>query len=419
MPSRKTAGRMKGTEKELSTGLKVVFVSNYLNHHQIPFCRAMYKRTEGSFAFLQTEPMEEERLRMGWNDKVEEPYLKLFYREPEECSGLIRDAETVIFGGTDDESYIQERLKSGKLILRYSERIYKTGQWKAVSPRGLHRKYLDHTRYRNSEVYLLCAGAYVPSDFHIVGAYPNKMFCWGYFPEKKCYDLDKLMAEKGWEGKTYLLWSGRMIGWKHPELALETARYLKEKGLSFHLDMIGGGELEEKLKTLTEQYGLQQEVSFPGFMAPEEVRRHMERADIYLLTSDRQEGWGAVANESMNSGCALVADHMVGAAPYLIRQGINGFAYRDGDHKMLFETVEALARDPEKRKALGRAAYETITTQWNAETAAKRLCALIERLRSGKETSELSDSGVDGFLPCQSAPVISERKMFQYLNRRL
>ena len=37
-----------------------------------------------------------------------------------------------------------------------------------------------------------------------------------------------------------------------------------------------------------------------------------------------QEGWGAVVNEAMNSGCAVVADHMIGAAPWLIRQGENG-----------------------------------------------------------------------------------------------
>ena len=43
--------------------MKVVFVSNYINHHQIPFCNAMAKFLEGGFTFLQTEPMEEERVR--------------------------------------------------------------------------------------------------------------------------------------------------------------------------------------------------------------------------------------------------------------------------------------------------------------------------------------------------------------------
>ena len=422
--------------------MRFVFVSNYLNHHQIPFCRAMYRLMGGSFAFLQTEPVEEERVRMGWSSRVEEPYLRLYYEEPETCRELILQAQVVLFGGTDDESYIQERLQGGKPVIRYSERLYKTGQWKAISPRGLRKKYQDHTKYRNAQVYLLCSGAYVPSDFHIVRAYPGKMFCWGYFPEAKHYELDGLFAGKGYPTDTgekipYLLWSGRMVDWKHPELALQTAKYLKEKGIRFHLDMIGGGDLEAQLKEMAKEFGLNDMVSFLGFLTPAEVREHMEKAEVYLLTSDRQEGWGAVANEAMNSGCALVADHMIGAAPYLIRHGVNGCIYRDGDSGMLFRTVEELIKDPVRRNALGHRAYETITTVWNADFAARQLCTLLGRLLGKAWEDAYSDGAVDtisgvgipdgkdsggaapqGFFPCAPAPVISERKMFRYLTQK-
>ena len=46
--------------------LTVTFVSNYINHHQIPFCEAMRKRLGDSFVFVQMEEMEEERKKMGW-----------------------------------------------------------------------------------------------------------------------------------------------------------------------------------------------------------------------------------------------------------------------------------------------------------------------------------------------------------------
>lgn len=413
---------------------RFVFVSNYLNHHQIPFCRATYERLDGSFVFIQTEPMEEERLRMGWNGEIHEPYLELYYEKPKECAEWIREADVVLYGGTDEESYLQERLKSGKPIVRYSERLYKSGQWKAVSPRGLRKKYLDHTRWRKAPVYLLCSGAYVPSDFHIVRAYPGKMFCWGYFPETKHYNLDELMADKGYldaDGRKtpYLLWSGRMIDWKHPELVVETAKYLKNRGLEFHLDLIGGGDLEDKLKKMVADLDLGEQVSFLGFLTPQEVRNHMEKADVYLITSDRMEGWGAVANEAMNSGCAVVADHMIGAAPYLISHGVNGCLYRDGNAAMLFQTVEDLIKDQAKRDRMGRAAYATICNVWNAENAAKSLCRLIERKmgitldapareREAKAVGGdfSKDSGVSTrFAPCEPAPVISERKMFRYL----
>lgn len=414
-----------------------VMVSNYLNHHQIPFCNAMYRLLGGSFVFIQTEPVEEERIRMGWNDTPAEPYLKLFYEEPESCRDLIDEAEVVIFGGTDDESYIVRRLESGKPVIRYSERLYKTGQWKAVSPRGIKKKYHDHTRYRNARVYLLCAGAYVPSDFHIVRAYPDKMFCWGYFPETRHYEIETLLAGKGFvtensERLPYLLWAARMIDWKHPEMAVETAEYLQAHGLRFRMDMIGGGELRERVEALIKEKGLESCVKLPGYMKPEQVRERMEKADIFLFTSDRQEGWGAVANEAMNSGCALVADHMIGAVPYLVRHGENGLVYKDGCRRELFATVERLVENRALCRKLGKNAYHTITKCWNAENAAERLVRLFlkkglisaetvemplgkEKLPCDTAANESSGSKGFGVAPCEPAPVISERRMYRLL----
>ena len=398
--------------------MRAAFVSNYINHHQIPFCNEMYRLLKGGFTFVQTQVMEADRVKMGWHAEERPEYVKCWYEEPDACRKLLTECDAVLFGGTDDESFIQERLKSGKLLLRISERLYKTGQWKAVSPRGLVKKYKDHTRYRNAQVYLLCAGAYVPSDFHIVRAYPGKMYCWGYFPETRVYDPEALFSDKGWvqesgEKIPYLLWAGRMIDWKHPELALETARYLKEQGCTFHLDIIGDGELRGQLESLRRSYELEEQVRFPGFQPPEQVRRFMEHADIFLFTSDRQEGWGAVANEAMNSGCALVADHMIGAVPYLVNDGVNGLVYRDGSEAELFSQAKRLVKDREMCRSLGRNALRTVTEEWNAENAAARLLELIERLLKGADdaASVPTNGCFQGTLsPCAPAPVLSENE---------
>ena len=459
--------------------MKTAFVSNYINHHQIPFCDEMYRLLEGEFTFVQTEPMEEERIRMGWHGEERPLYVKCWYEEPEDCRRLVMDCELVLFGGTDEESYIQERLQAGKPVIRLSERLYKTGQWKAVSPRGLRKKYIDHTRYRKVPVYLLCAGAYVPSDFHIVRAYPGKMYCWGYFPESREHDIENLLAAKGWEtdfnykaasptgGRTamegtkteklpYLLWAGRMIDWKHPELALETAAYLKKQGLSFHLEMVGDGELRQQLEEQRKRGGLEEQVSFSGFLPPEEVRLRMERADIYLFTSDRKEGWGAVANEAMNSGCALVADHMIGSIPWLVAHGENGLVYQDGKASELFRMTESLVRDREACRRLGRNAYDTITETWNAKNAAESLIKLAKELftgqglmtqesknrsdqfsgkgsgwfsreslgqSSGKGAGQFSGKAFSdecfqgGLTPCSPAPLLTERKALMQVRR--
>ncbi len=398
--------------------IRVAFVSNYINHHQIPFCNAMYRLLDGAFFFVQTQPMEAERVRMGWKEAEKPAYVHCFYEEEAYCRQLILDCDMVMFGGTDEESYIVPRLADRRPVMRYSERLYKDGQWKAVSPRGLLKKYRDHTRYRKAPVYLLCAGAYVPSDFHIIRAYPGKMYCWGYFPETRHYDLDRLFQEKGYgEPKIpCLLWAARMIDWKHPELALETAAYLKERNLDFHMDIIGDGELKLQMLELAKAYCLEDRVTFLGYQPPEAVREFMERADIFLFTSDRREGWGAVANEAMNSGCALVADHMIGAVPYLVRPGENGLIYEDGKKKQLLYLTERLVADRIYCRQLGRNAYETITKTWNAENAAGQLLKQIRYLlgagdgkgipgRDGQAPAEIGSC-----TPCVPAPILSERR---------
>ena len=135
----------------------ITFVSNYINHHQIPFCKAMCAKEGVKFTFVQTQPMEAERVKMGWTVKDALSFVKYYYKEPQKCAELILKSDVVIFGGTNDESYIKPRLKAGKPVIRCSERLYREAQWKAVSPRGLVKKYLDHTRYRKEKVYLLCA----------------------------------------------------------------------------------------------------------------------------------------------------------------------------------------------------------------------------------------------------------------------
>lgn len=413
--------------------MKLTFVSNYINHHQIPLSNELYRLLGADYTFIQTEPMEAERLQMGWQDESGKlPYLRLFYEEPEYCEKLIMDSDAVVFGGTDEESYIKPRLAAGKLVFRNSERIYKSGQWKMITPRGLKRKYEDHTRYRKAAVYLLCAGGYVASDFHLVRAYPDKMFKWGYFPETKYLHKETLL-EKHKEGAVSILWAGRFIDWKHPELPILLAERLKKKGHTFHLSMAGGGEMEEEIRRLIAEKNLEGEVTLCGYRKPSEVREMMEQAQIYLITSDYKEGWGAVLNEAMNSGCAVLASHAIGAAPFLLRHGENGLVFQSGDLDDLERKAERLIKNGTERRRLGDAAYETILRDWNAEKAAGRLVELVRKLLGGTEGKGAGEvnlcrekpggetivQNIEGLAykagPLSVAEVISPGRMYRYL----
>lgn len=79
--------------------MKLTFISNYINHHQIPFCNCLYQELGEDFFFIQTEPMEEERVRMGWAvDAHAIPYVHLLYEEEEICRRLIDDCDLLLAG---------------------------------------------------------------------------------------------------------------------------------------------------------------------------------------------------------------------------------------------------------------------------------------------------------------------------------
>jgi glycosyltransferase involved in cell wall biosynthesis len=387
--------------------MRLVFVSNYINHHQMPVSRELNRLCReqgGSYVFVQTEPMEQERVDMGWGEEnlKEGDFVRSYWEDENGCQRMIEEADAVIFGGCEDERYIEARLEAGKPVWRYSEPLYKTGRYKFVSPRGLRKKYHDHTRYRKKRVYLLCAGAYVAGDFRLVGAYGGKRFRYGYFPAFRQQDPKKLMAGKDQasQGQLRLLWAARMIDWKHPETALQVAAGLREQGIDFRLDMIGGGALAPEMQERARALGLEGQVAFLGYRSPEETRDYMEKAHIFLATSDRQEGWGAVVNEAMNSGCALIAGKGMGAAPYLVRHGENGYLYDHKNPRQAVELAGKLAKDAAQRRRLGSAAYETVRTLWNSQVAAQRLYACIAAEIAGQELPEYEEGPLSRDLIC-------------------
>ncbi len=379
------------------------FVSNYINHHQIPLCDALYERLGRGFAFIQTMPMEAERVEMGWGVAENEiPYVMCLYEDEYECLKRIMESDVVLFGWTGREDIVMPRLQSGKTTLRVSERLYREGQWKAVSPRGLIAKYREHIRYRKENVCMLCAGAYAASDFHLIGAYPDKLFKWGYFTKLRTYGDGAFAAMKPKEGPLQIVWAGRFIPLKHPEYAVRLGAALQKNGHAFRIHMLGGGEMEAALKQEIRREGLSESFVFYGYTGPEQVRDVMEKCHIHLFTSNHLEGWGAVVNEGMNSGCVDVVDARVGAAPFFIRHGENGLLYQSGSYDEMEALVFDLFENWEARRAMGRAAYETIRDMWNAEHAAAALLQFSDRLRQGKIVPEKEG-------PLSPAPVIKPR----------
>lgn len=376
--------------------MKIVFLSNFFNHHQAALSDALWEKTCGEYLFVETSPMPQERRALGYPTRSKVYVLPLVGNETR-ILREIREADAVI-AGSAPEWLVRQRIKTGKLLFRYSERPLRNGtEPLKVIPRWFRWHWRNPV---GKPIYLLCASAFASGDYAKFGLFRNHAFCWGYFPERKQYHEGTLLSSKD---PAQILWCGRLLSLKHPEEALQAAHILKQEGYAFQLTFIGIGEMESQLRQMVRDFCMEDCVQFLGARPPEEVRNAMEKAGIYLFTSDRQEGWGAVLNEAMNSGCAVVASHAIGAVPFLVKPEENALVYRAGDTAMLCQKIRYLLEHPQEQKRLGAEAYRTIRDIWNGETAAERLITLIQRLPAGEKAPQLFEDG-----PCSRAVIVTE-----------
>ena len=372
-------------ETDTAKRISVTMISNAMNHHQFPFCDSMAEIEDVSFRFIATKPIAKERLQTGFKDLNDSrPYIVRAYASEEEKAAALSLAENsdfVIYGSAPF-FYIKNRIKRKKWTFLYSERLFKEvrgGDFlylRTIAACTLRYAFNSHKRLR-----LLCASAFSSNDYRFFRFKPAQTYTWGYFPPVGEKTFSELYAGKTQAG---IVWIGRMISWKHPELAVALAERLRAAGVSFQMTMIGGGPLEKTLKERVAQHGLEDYVRFSGVLGVDQARKELEKSQIMIATSDRNEGWGAVVNEGMSGGCAVVASHLMGSVPYLIKHGENGLIFESGNADDLFRKVKDLLTNNELCGKLSQNAYNTISEEWNGRVAAERLAELFRRYQIGQ-----------------------------------
>lgn len=362
--------------------MKITFYSNFLTHHQLPFCLEMYKKYGEDFKFVSMEKINQERISLGYKDMDNDyPFVLKAYESKEkynEATKLAVDSDIVIAGSTPTDDYIKERLKQDKITFRYYARIFYNGVLSIFDFENSKKVYDRHLKYKkNKNLYLLCASSYGPNDFNELGMYKNKCFKWGYFPETKIYNVEDLLKQKENE-KIEIIWVGRFIKEKHPEYVVKLAQKLKEKNYNFEIKMIGNGELFEKTKSQIEKYNLTNQIKLVGAVKSDKVRSYMEKANIFICTSDKNERWGVVLNEAMNSGCAVIAYKGIGGVPFLIKNNENGLAYTSLDD--FYKKTMKVMDDKALREKLSKNAYKTISEVWTAKVAVQNFEKLVKSI---------------------------------------
>ena len=356
--------------------MKVVFVASFLNNHLLPLCLELEKKT--NFCFVATEDRKDNSFNRG---AIKKDFVLNYFEEnnQDECVQRVREADVAIFGGSSAE-LLKIRKETGKLSFVYTERFFKKGSWRRFIPstaRILKKQFIEN----NKKLYVLCSGSFVSKDLKLLGFDADRCFSFGYFPLLEQKDIQELLWKKNNEIPK-LLYVGRLLKLKRVDDVIKCCKMLKNENIAFELNIVGDGPERGNLEELCKRYGLYN-VHFLGAKSPSDVARFMAESNALFFSSDRHEGWGAVVNEAMSNACPVIESDACGSTAYIIRDGVNGYAYSCGNVKEMFEKTKLLLenyRSPD----IYAGAYNTVKDEWNASVAAERFVKICDELIQNK-----------------------------------
>lgn len=364
--------------------MTLTFVTNHVHHHQLPLADEFYRLLGDDYHYIATKTLPDWLIKGGYDPTLERTYIVRPYlgEEVMKQARLLIDNSDVVIMGDSPLSWAVKRKKEGKLTFHFTERIYRQGTPWLKLPRHAWLNYKNFGQYKNT--YLLCASAYTAHDFALTKCFIGKAFKWGYFTKvDNDFKLDASNNDDPQNDRTAIMWCARFLKLKHPELTVQLATRLKEKGYNFTIDMYGSGEEYNRIQQMISHLQVDDVVHLCGNMPNEELLKEMRKHEIFLFTSDQNEGWGAVLNESMANGCVPVACNAIGSAPYLIKEGINGLMFNTCDLNSLEQAVRFLLDNPSKKDAMRQSALQTMQLEWSPRIAAKNFVDLANYALSG------------------------------------
>ncbi|WP_229704866.1 glycosyltransferase family 4 protein [Williamsia phyllosphaerae] len=165
----------------------------------------------------------------------------------------------------------------------------------------------------------------------------------------------------------------RLVPHKQIEDALEVVARLRESRPEIHLDVVGDGWWGERLRVVAADLGIDDHVTFHGYV--DETTKHavLAAADLHLMPS-RTEGWGLAVIEAAQHGVPTIGYRSSRGLTDSVVDGVTGVLATDRDD--LARVTADLLADHTRRAALGTAGRERVEGySWSATADAVALVA--------------------------------------------
>jgi len=169
---------------------------------------------------------------------------------------------------------------------------------------------------------------------------------------------------------------GRLNGEKDYPNLLRAARILTERRDNLYFVIVGKGELDEELRQMSTNMGLEDKVKFLGHF--HDVRKVFEQMDLYALSSTR-EGLPNTVLEAMAMEVPIVSTDVDGVKE-AVADDKEALLVPAQDSASLAAGIETMLNDPQLRTRLARAARERVESEFSFTSRTRKVEDIYRQL---------------------------------------
>lgn len=185
-----------------------------------------------------------------------------------------------------------------------------------------------------------------------------------------------LEFKKKAEGKTIIIWHGRLYKWKGVKKSIEAVKNLpqeiKDKLLFI---IIGDGEDFAYLKKIAEN---EPAIQMLGQLPHEKAISLLKVSNIYIHSAYPGGGLSSSLLEAMHCGCAVIATPNEGADE-VVAGGKTGILIEKPDAELIAEKISSLVENQEKIKQLGNNAKIFINNNFSWGKSIEKYLAILKK----------------------------------------
>lgn len=244
-------------------------------------------------------------------------------------------------------------------------------------------KRITNTIYRNSDKILCTSNGFV-KHLERLGVAKKKLVFWPQFCLEPNIE-NNTKPEVYTEDTFNIVFTGNLGDAQGLDLMVEAARELKGKGIRWYL--VGDGRARERLKALTKEYGVENDVVFVGRVSESEANRYVRFADCAYLSFKNAELFNMMLPAKLQTYLACGAPILAaagGESAAVIHEAKCGIAVASELNALVHGAIEMAKTPLETRCSMSKAAKTYFKDHFTMDQLIDNLISMMEEETNGK-----------------------------------